>query len=161
MADFSIFFYLLGGIALIIGLVGCVAPVIPGPPIGYIGLILLQCSDKHPFSTAFMVGAAILVAAVTLLDYIIPAMGTKKFGGSKYGSWGCLIGTFAGLFVLPPFGIIIMPFVGALAGELLGGSQPNKAVKAAFGSLLGFLGGVLCKAVVCIAMIVAFVWGLF
>ena len=82
MADFSIFFYLLGGIALIIGLIGCVAPVIPGPPIGYIGLIMLQLSDKHPFSTAFMVGAAILVAAVTLLDYMIPAMGTKKFGGS-------------------------------------------------------------------------------
>ena len=102
-----------------------------------------------------------VMAAVTLLDYMIPAMGTKKFGGSKYGSWGCLIGTFAGFFVLPPFGIIIMPFVGALAGELLGGSQPNVAVKAAFGSLLGFLGGVLCKAVVCIAMIVAFVWGLF
>ena len=152
---------IIGGIALIIGLIGCVAPVIPGPPIGYIGLILMQCTEKHPFSTTFMVVMAVVVAAVTLLDYLIPAMGTKKFGGSKYGSWGCLIGTFAGLFVLPPFGIFIMPFVGALAGELLGGSQPNMAVKAAFGSLLGFLGGVLCKAVVCIAMIVAFVWGLF
>lgn len=156
----DIIFYLLGGIALIIGLVGCVAPVIPGPPIGYIGLILLQLSDKHPFSTAFMVTMAIIVAAVTLLDYLIPAMGTKKFGGSKYGSWGCLIGTLAGMFILPPFGIIVMPFAGALAGELIGGSQPQQAVKAAFGSLLGFLGGVVCKAVVCIAMIVAFVWGL-
>lgn len=157
----DIIFYLLGGIALIIGLVGCVAPVIPGPPIGYIGLILLQLSDKHPFSTAFMVTMAIIVAAVTLLDYLIPAMGTKKFGGSKYGSWGCLIGTLAGMFILPPFGIIVMPFAGALLGELLGGREANTAVKAAFGSLLGFLGGVLCKAIVCIAMIVAFVWGLF
>lgn len=152
---------LLGALALVIGLIGCVAPVIPGPPIGYAGIILLQCTEKHPFSTAFMIVMALAVVAVTVLDYIIPALGTKKFGGSKYGSWGCLIGTFAGFFILPPWGIILMPFIGAFIGELLNGSASDNALKAAFGSLLGFLGGVLCKSIVCIAMIVAFIWGVF
>lgn len=152
---------LLSALALIIGLIGCVAPIIPGPPIGYAGIILLQCTEKHPFSTAFMIVMALAVVAVTVLDYIIPALGTKKFGGSKYGSWGCLIGTFAGFFILPPWGIILMPFIGAFIGEILYGSVSDQALKAAFGSLLGFLGGVLCKSIVCIAMIVAFIWGVF
>ena len=108
-----------------------------------------------------MIVMALAVVAVTVLDYIIPALGTKKFGGSKYGSWGCLIGTFAGFFILPPWGIILMPFIGAFIGEILYGSVSDQALKAAFGSLLGFLGGVLCKSIVCIAMIVAFVWGVF
>lgn len=154
-------FILLGALALVIGLIGCVAPVIPGPPIGYIGIILLQCSGKHPFSTLFMIVMALVVIGVTILDYIIPALGTKKFGGSKAGSWGCILGTFAGMFILPPWGILIMPFVGALLGELINGSATDLALKAAFGSLLGFLGGVLCKSIVCIAMIVAFIWGVF
>lgn len=148
-----------GALALIIGLVGCIAPVIPGPPVGYVGLILLQCADKHPFSTTFMVVMAVIVLGVTILDYVIPALGTKKFGGSKAGSLGCMLGTFAGLFILPPWGILIMPFVGALVGELINGSDTSQSLKAALGSLLGFLGGVLCKAVVCIAMIAAFIWG--
>lgn len=151
---------ILGALSLLIGLIGCIAPVIPGPPIGYAGIILLQCTEKHPFSTAFMIVMALFVIAVTVLDYVIPAWGTKKFGGSKAGSWGCIIGTFAGLFVLPPWGIVLMPFIGAFIGELLNNSTTDKALKAAFGSLLGFLGGVLCKSLVCIAMIVAFIWGI-
>ena len=152
---------IIGIIALVIGLAGCVAPVIPGPPIAYISLILLQCTNKQPFSIGTMVGMALLTLAVTVLDYIIPAWGTKKFGGSKFGSWGCLIGTFAGLFILPPFGIILMPFLGAFIGEMLYSHNSGHALKAATGSLLGFLGGVFCKALVCITIAIFFVYGLF
>lgn len=151
---------IIGVAALIAGIVGCVAPVIPGPPIAYIALIVLQCSDKHPFSTAFMICFLLLVAVVTILDYLIPAWGTKKFGGSKYGSVGCLIGTFAGLFMMP-WGIIIMPFIGAFIGEMIYNHQSGKALKAATGALLGFLGGVFFKILVCIAIAIAFIWGLF
>lgn len=150
---------IIGIIALVAGVIGCVAPVIPGPPIAYIGLILLQCSEKHPFTTGFMIVMCLIVAAVTVLDYLIPAMGTKKFGGSKYGSWGCLLGTFAGLFLMP-WGIIVMPFAGAFIGEMLYNKDTGMALKAATGALLGFLGGVLCKILVCVAIIVAFIWGL-
>ena len=153
----DIAFYILGGIALIIGLVGCVAPVIPGPPIGYIGIILLQLSDKHPFSTAFMVGAAILVAAVTLLDYMIPAMGTKKFGGTKKGMWGSTLGLLAGMFVISfgPLGLgglLVGPFIGAYLGEKI--AHNPHPWKAAFGSFIGFLAGTLLKIIFGIVVIV-------
>ncbi|MBO4402559.1 MAG: DUF456 domain-containing protein [Bacteroidales bacterium] len=150
---------IIGIVALIAGIIGCIAPVIPGPPIAYISLILLQCSEKHPFSTGFMIGMGLLTLAVTILDYLIPAWGTQKFGGSKFGSWGCLIGTFLGFFILPPLGIILMPFLGAFVGEILYNRSPGRALKAATGSLLGFLGGVFCKVLVCIAITAAFIWG--
>jgi hypothetical protein len=77
---------------------------------------------------------------VYILDYIIPALGTKKFGGSKYGIIGTTVGLLIGLIFLGPFGIIIGPFIGAFTGELIHDNEnSNRALKAAFGSFIGFL----------------------
>jgi uncharacterized protein YqgC (DUF456 family) len=157
----DIFLIVIGIVLLIVGLIGSVAPVLPGPPIAYVSLLLLQFTSKQPFSLLFLILLAAVVIIVTILDYIIPTIGTKKFGGSSYGAWGCIIGTLAGLFMFPPIGIIIMPFVGAFIGEMIYDNNFQKALRAAFGSFLGFLSGTLMKLVVCVVMIVAFVWGLF
>jgi uncharacterized protein YqgC (DUF456 family) len=89
-----------------------------------------------------------IVAFVTLLDYIIPVYGTKKFGGTKYGVWGCMLGLLAG-FWMGPVGIIIGPFVGAFVGEWLANRNSDKALRAAIGSFIGFLTGTVLKLVVC------------
>ncbi|NLE63227.1 MAG: DUF456 domain-containing protein [Bacteroidales bacterium] len=157
----DIFLIVIGIVLLIVGLIGSVAPVLPGPPIAYVSLLLLQFTSKQPFSLLFLILLAAVVIIVTILDYIIPTIRTKKFGGSSYGAWGCIIGTLAGLFMFPPIGIIIMPFVGAFIGEMIYDNNFQKALRAAFGSFLGFLSGTLMKLVVCVVMIVAFVWGLF
>lgn len=151
---------IIGITLLIIGFIGSVAPVLPGPPIAFVSLLLLQFTSKQPFTTLFLILMAAIVVIVTILDYVIPTIGTKKFGGSSYGAWGCIIGTLAGLFMFPPLGIIIMPFVGAFIGEMIYDNNIQKAVRAAFGSFLGFLGGTLMKLIVCGLITVAFVWGL-
>lgn len=156
----DIILIVIGIILLIVGLVGSILPILPGPPIAYIALLLLQFTHKHPFSTTFLVLSAAVIIVVSILDYIIPTLGTKKFGGSTYGSWGCMIGTIAGLFLFPPLGIIIMPFIGAFIGEMIFDNQPQKALKAAFGSFIGFISGTLMKIAVCLLMIFAFVWGM-
>jgi uncharacterized protein YqgC (DUF456 family) len=138
----------LGGILMVVGLVGCFLPIIPGPPLSYIGLIVLQFKEQSPFSTKFLIIWAVVVIAVTALDYVVPAYGTKKFGGTKYGIWGCTIGLIFG-FWLGPMGIILGPFLGALIGELIGGKDSNQAFKAALGSFVGFLVGTLLKLIVC------------
>ena len=81
---------------------------------------------------------------VTILDYIVPVWGTKKFGGSKYGTRGATVGLIIGLF-LGPVGIIIGPLIGAFVGEMIFKDDMNYAVKAGFGSLLGFLTGIGLK----------------
>jgi uncharacterized protein len=137
----------LGVIFIISGVLGCVLPVIPGPPLSYIGLLLLHFTEKYQFSTRFLIIWAIITTVVYILDYVIPAWGTKKFGGSKRGVWGSIIGLIIGLFFFPPFGIIVGPFVGAVVGELTSGKDSGLALKSGFGSFLGFLTGTLLKLI--------------
>lgn len=136
------------GILLIIGgIVGSVVPFLPGPPLSYAGLLLLHFTEKHQFSTRFLVIWAIITAITYLIDYFIPIWGTKRFGGSKQGVWGSIIGLVAGIFFFPPFGIIIGPFAGAVIGELMAGKNSSAAFRAGFGSFVGFLLGTLIQLI--------------
>lgn len=136
---------IIGSILIVIGILGSVLPVLPGPPISYVGLLLLHFTEKHQFSTRFLIIWAIITIIVIVLDYIIPVWGTKKFGGSKRGVWGSIIGLCVGVFFLPPIGIIIGPFAGAVIGELTAGKQSSEAFKSGFGSFIGFLFGTILK----------------
>ena len=138
----------LGILFLILGILGGVLPVLPGPPLSYVALLLLHFTDKYQFSSKFLIIWAVATIVVYLLDYIIPAWGTKKFGGSKRGVWGSMIGLLIGLFLFPPFGIIIGPFAGAVIGEITGGKANKTALKAGLGSFIGFLAGTMLKLIV-------------
>ncbi len=137
----------LGIIMMLSGILGGVVPVLPGPPLSYIGLLLLHFTENYQFSSRFLIIWAIVTVVVYLLDYAIPAYGTKRFGGSKRGIWGSIIGLVIGLFFFPPFGIIIGPFVGAVVGELTSGKDSGAALKSGFGSFMGFLAGTLMKLI--------------
>jgi uncharacterized protein YqgC (DUF456 family) len=139
---------IIGIILLIIGFLGCIIPGIPGPPIAYIGLLIQVFKTENPFTTKFLIIWALIMVAVSALDYIVPVIGTKKFGGSKRGVWGSIIGLFAGIFFFPPIGLIIGPFLGAFIAELTGGKETESALKAGFGSFIGFITGVVLKLVV-------------
>lgn len=132
---------------IIIGIIGSVLPVLPGVPLSYGGILLLHFTEKVQFSTQFLIFWAVIVIIVQLLDYYVPIWGTKKFGGSKRGIWGCAIGMVVGLF-FGPWGIVLGPFVGAIVGELSGGKQTQEAIKAGFGSFMGFLLGIVSKLIV-------------
>jgi len=145
----EVLLYILGGIFLLVGLLGAVLPVLPGPPISYVGLLIFHFTDKFEYSTNFLILWGLITALVTLLDYVIPLWGTKKFGGTKMGIRGATAGLIVGIFFFPPIGIILGPFFGAMIGELIQNSDDfNKAVKSAFGSLVGFLAGTGLKLAV-------------
>jgi len=130
---------ILGVLVLIIGVVGSVLPVLPGTIFVWLSLLLLHFSGYGEFSTTFLVVTALITVATIILDYVVPALGTKKFGGSKKGEWGATIGIFAGMFI-GPFGIIVGPFLGAFIGEMIhDATDTNRALKAAWGSFVGFL----------------------
>ncbi len=144
---------ILAGILLFVGLAGCILPIIPGPPISFAGLLVLQATEKVDFSGNFLTIMFLLAAVVTVLDYVIPVWGTKKYGGTRAGVIGSTIGLIIGLFVFPPFGIIIGPFVGAIVGEMINKDDFNKAVKSGIGSFIGFLLGTGIKLVVSSVMV--------
>ncbi len=139
---------IIGILLLLIGFAGCIIPGVPGPPIAYIGLLIQVFKSENPFTTKFLIIWALIMVGVSLLDYVVPVIGTKKFGGSKRGIWGSVIGLFIGIFFFPPIGLIIGPFLGAFIGELTGGKETQSALKAGFGSFIGFITGVALKLVV-------------
>ncbi len=141
---------------MLIGIIGCLVPVLPGPPLSYLGLILLHISRFAQFSKSILIALAVVTVIVTIVDYVVPIWGTRKFGGSKYGTRGATVGLIIGLF-LGPAGIIIGPFIGAIVGELIFKDDMKYAIKAGFGSLLGFLTGVGLKLAASLVMTFYFV----
>ena len=131
------------------GLAGCVLPVLPGPPLAYIGMLLVHITDKAEFSWVQLVSWLVLVVVLQVLDYITPLLGSKYSGGSEHGNRGCVAGTILGLFFMP-WGIVLGPFLGAVLGEMLGGRDWEHALKAGFGTFLGVVFGVLLKMALCL-----------
>jgi hypothetical protein len=146
-------FLIISGIILLLaGIAGCIFPFLPGPPLAYGSLILLQISTYKPFTENFLVIWALVTTSVVIADYYIPIWGTKKFGGTKGGVWGATVGLIVGIFFFPPLGLIIGPFIGAFAGEIINKQDSNKAFRSAIGSFIGFVAGTLMKLGITVVM---------
>jgi len=124
--------------------------------LGYIALLILQATRFAAFSPRFLIITAALTVIITLLDYLLPVWGAKKWGGSRMGAIGAVIGLLAGLF-FPPVGIIAGPFLGAVTFELLAGRKANSALRSGFGSFIGFLLGTGMKLTLCLAFTFYFI----
>ncbi|MBT8272142.1 MAG: DUF456 domain-containing protein [Bacteroidia bacterium] len=154
----DIFLFFLGAIFMVLGVIGSFLPVLPGPLTSWIGLLVLHLTDAVPMNWSFLILTLIIALGIWVLDYFIPALGTKKFGGSRAGMIGTTIGLLIGLIFLGPFGIIIGPFAGAFVGELINKSDSQRALKAAFGSFLGFLTSAFIKFIVAVIYLGFFIF---
>ena len=134
----DILLYVLAGLCLLLGFAGCFLPVLPGPPMAYVGLLLLQATERFQFTVGQLVTWGILVVVAQVLDYVTPILGTKYSGGSRWGNWG--------------------PFIGALIGELLGGKAFGEAMKAGVGAFIGFLVSVVLKVGLCGYFVYCVIW---
>ncbi|MCC1483072.1 DUF456 domain-containing protein [Winogradskyella immobilis] len=146
----DIFLVIISLFLMVLGLVGSFLPVLPGPLTSWVGLLVLHFTNGIELSKTLIFTTLIFAIFIWLLDYVIPAIGTKRFGGSKSGMVGTTLGLVIGLISPIPFGIIIGPFVGAFIGEMLHKEDVNRASKAAFGSFLGFITSTFLKFIVAI-----------
>jgi uncharacterized protein YqgC (DUF456 family) len=148
-----------GFLLMLVGIIGSFLPVLPGPTVSWIGLLLLYLTKVVPDDWVFLGITLVIALVVFALDYIIPAVGTKKFGGTRAGMIGTTLGLLVALIfpILGPLGIIIWPFVGALVGELMNKADKKTATKAAFGSFIGFLTGTFLKFVVTVVFLGLFI----
>ncbi len=152
----DIFLLVIAFLLMLIGIIGCIVPGLPGTPISYVGLWIAQATDRVNFSWQFLLIWGIVVVVITLLDYVVPAWGTKRYGGSKWGVWGSTIGVFVGLF-FGAAGVILGPLVGAILGELISGKQLNDALRAGWGSFIGILFSTVLKLIACGLMLTALI----
>ena len=158
----DILLVLLAFILIIVGMIGSFLPVLPGPPIAWLGILSLYFTNAITIPVYIVVITAIIAITMFILDYIIPAAGTKRFGGSRAGAIGTTIGLIVGILAPIPMGIIIGPFVGAFVGEVgFNKSDSKTAAKAATGSVLGFLASSFMKFVVCLGFLALFFFEVF
>ena len=138
-------------IAALAGIVGCLLPAIPGTPLSYVSILLLYLFNNQDYEITgkFLVIWIVLVAAVTILDYVAQPYFTKITGGSKLAIRCSIAGLIAGMIFFPPVGIIIGPFIGAFIAEFIINKKPLKnSLAAAGGAFLGFILGTGLKLAV-------------
>ncbi|MBO4599323.1 MAG: DUF456 domain-containing protein [Bacteroidales bacterium] len=140
------FLIILAILLALVGIAGSIIPGLPGPPFSWAALLVLNFTTAADHNATFLIVTAAIAAVITILDYVVPSLSTKRHGGSKAGVWGCNIGLIISIVGLPfgptgLIGVIFWPFVGALVGELLSGKQSREAMRAAWGAFLGFLTG--------------------
>jgi uncharacterized protein len=141
----------IGVILVLLAIAGSIMPLLPGPPLAFVALLVQQFRSDAPFTTRFLLIWAGINIIILVLDYMIPLWGTKKYGGSKYGIWGCALG-FLLAFWMGPIGVILGPFIGAFVGEMIYQQNSRKALRAATGAFVGFLFGSLLKLIACLVM---------
>ncbi|MCK5782665.1 MAG: DUF456 domain-containing protein, partial [Flavobacteriales bacterium] len=116
---------------VIFGIIGCFMPIIPGPPISWLAMLMLYFTENTEIDSTTLFTWMLITIIVLALDYLMPIWGTEKFGGTKMGVNGSMIGLLVGVF-FPPFGIIIGPFLGAFIAELIHDAHDTrKAFKSA------------------------------
>lgn len=150
---------ILGIVLLIAGLAGSFLPVLPGPPLSWLALLSFYFIPGVEEDYVLLSITFIIAIGITILDYFLPAMGTKKYGGSKFGAWGATAGLIVGLILFPPFGFIIGPFVGAFLAELIfNKSNTTNAFRSAWGSFIGFLVSSFMKFLVSLSFTIIYIY---
>jgi uncharacterized protein YqgC (DUF456 family) len=146
-------------LAGVIGIAGSILPGLPGTPVSWVGLLLLYIwgngSDivGNPLTLKALIVWGVVVAIVSVIDYIVPMYFTKVTGGSKYAERGALVGLIAGI-ILTPVGMILGSFLGAFLFELYYARKgTSQALKAAIGSFLGFITGTGLKTIVAVMIL--------
>ena len=153
----DIFLLTIGFLFVMLGLIGSFLPVLPGPLTSWLGLLILYFTSIVPMNYTFLGITLAIAILIWILDYIIPAIGTKRFGGSKYGVYGTTIGLLIGLFSPIPLGILLGAFLGAFIGEMLHDKTNTKrAFRASIGSLLGLITSATIKFTVAVVYAVLF-----
>ncbi|WP_440879298.1 DUF456 domain-containing protein [Tenacibaculum sp. C7A-26P2] len=131
-----------------LGIIGSFLPILPGPLTGWFGLWILHITEAVPMNVIFLLTTFIIALIIFVLDYFIPAIGTKKFGGTKFGIYGTTIGLIIGMIIPVPFGIIIGALLGAFIGELIYNQNIKRVLKASFGAFVGFIVSITLKFIV-------------
>ncbi len=161
MDALTIIFIIIGLILAVTGIVGCIVPGLPGPPLNYIAIVLLDIAQPDTFSSKFLLWFGLVVVIVYFLDYILPVIGAKIYNASKYGIWGSIIGMIIGIFFFPPFGMVLGIIIGAVTGELLAGKEQSQALKVGFATFVASMTVIIIKLSLSMILTFYFLKGIF
>lgn len=144
---------------MLIGLLGVIVPIIPGLPlVWFSALCYALLTGFQDISREFLFSSAILVLVITILQYVFTVYGAKRFGASRWGTFGAFVGMVVGLFLGSVVGIIVGPLIGAVGFELLVGKTFSQSLKAGLGTFIGFVFGTISQLIASVVLIGLFVY---
>lgn len=157
----SIVLMVLGALLILTGLAGIVLPAMPGVPLVFVGMLLVAWGEgfQH-LGWGWMSVLATLMALSVLVDFLAGIVGAKRVGASRWALLGAALGTLAGFFFGLP-GIVLGPFIGAIAGELLHSRHAGTAAKVGIGTWVGLLLGTVAKVSIAFLMLGLFALAFF
>jgi uncharacterized protein YqgC (DUF456 family) len=137
---------IIGAILILLGLVGSVLPVLPGPPLSFIGIFLLALTRNFspPLTPTLIIIMLAITITVTGVDYFLPLIGAKKYGASKWGIYGSIVGMIIGVF-FSPIGMLLGAFIGAVLVEWMVSRKERQALRAGWGIFIGSILGTILK----------------
>ncbi len=136
----------------VIGIAGSIIPGLPGPPVSWVGMLVLYIwgpgtHGGHPMTLTLLLVWLAITIIVSILDYTVPSYFTKVTGGSKYGGIGAAVGLIAGM-IFTPIGMILGALIGAFVAELIFAKKElGASLKSALGAFLGFMCGMGLKLI--------------
>lgn len=143
----DIFLVIMACLLVIAGLLGSMRKKFPGTILGYLGMILFHYSGYIHLSLHFFVQWGVIIIAIQGLNYFLPQWGKRRFGGTKKGVWGSLIGLLAGM-ILGKWGLVAGAVAGAAVGEMLAGKKSNEAILKSVGAFAVFIAGTISELIV-------------
>lgn len=152
----QIILYIVAALLIIIGTLGTILPALPGVPIVYLGMFLAAWTgDFSHIGWPTLTILGVLTALAVIVDLLASVFGAKRVGASGWALFGAAAGTVIGIF-FGLFGLILGPFVGAVAGELIAGSTLKRSTHVGIGAWLGFIFGTLARIALCFTMLGVF-----
>ncbi|MBO9128115.1 DUF456 domain-containing protein [Bacillus sp. 165] len=154
----SILFWILIITCFILAFVGLVYPVIPGVLVLWAGFLIYHFGiNSEELTASFWVIQALFTIFLFVVDFLANSYFLKKYGSTKWGERVGVISILVGSFIIPPFGLLIVPFLSVLITELLQKKTAKEAVGVAFATVISFLSSSVAKAIIQVLMIIIFV----
>ena len=153
----AILLWVLAGLLVVVGLAGTILPALPGVPLVFMGLLIAAwIGDFQKIGWPTLTILAALTALAVAADLVAALFGANRAGASRLALLGAAIGSIVGLF-FGLIGIFVLPFVGAVIGELIARQRLGQATRVGFATWLGLLIGALAKLSLAVTMLGVFV----
>lgn len=148
---------IIASVLVLVGLAGSVLPLLPGVPLIFIGILIYGWATHFMLlEVGFIALALVLTILAAVIDWVAGSLGARRYGASRWGVAGALLGGLVGVVTVGPLGLILGTFIGALLGEVLAGRTTGEAVRAGWGSLLGLVGGTAVRFAIALTLTVMF-----
>ena len=162
MGIWEIILFTISLIIMIVGMAGIIVPIIPSTPLIWLGAFLYAIFTRFEKVTWMVL---LIFALLTIFSIVLENLGNvygaKRFGATRWGIVGSIVGIGVGFYVGGPIGLILGPIVGTVIFEIIGGKGYKGALKSGLGNFVGFLGGSVVKIIIGLTMICIFIWKVF